>query len=91
VVDRNDMDKKIEMIKDYIQNNGEDYIDTYSGKSGRAVVINDMTRNKVFSPYYDSRIAFINEVLNEIAEQELGIVIEEKTKTKPKRYFFLYN
>ena len=91
VVDRSDMDKKIDMIKDYIQKHGEDYIDLDSGKSGKIVVINDMTRNKVFSPDYDSKVAFINEVLNEMAEQELGIVIVEKAKTKPTRHFYLYN
>lgn len=89
VVDRNDMDVKIDMVKDFINRRGKDHIDD-NGKVGKIIVINDMTRYKVFSGKYDSKIAVITEVLNEMSVQELGYLFEVKSKTKPTRYFMLY-
>lgn len=92
IVDQNDMDIKIKMVQDFIHKRGEDYIDNeFPSLRGKIITVNDMNKNRVFSPKYDSKKNVINEVITELQEQGLGQLIEFQSKgTKPIRRFLLF-
>ncbi|MFK2827200.1 DUF3987 domain-containing protein [Bacillus sp. B190/17] len=93
VVDKNDMDIKIEMIQEFINKRGEDYIDEgVPDWRGKIITINDMNKYRVFSPKYETKKLIINEVLAEMQEQGLGHTMEfQSTGTKPIRKFLLFS
>ncbi|MEH6995412.1 DUF3987 domain-containing protein, partial [Neobacillus drentensis] len=91
-VDRNEIDIKIEMVQEFINKRGDDYFDeNVPDWRGKIITVNVMNHDRVFSPKYDSKVIFINEVLTEMQEQGLGLLMDFPSKgTKPIRKFLLF-